>query len=75
MFVLMADHIDAKLNESQVANGESTIRRMHIPLRGVEIALLTIILSTVVYLLIPHFPSPQLQIFSSGSQQPSGEAK
>jgi transglutaminase-like putative cysteine protease/uncharacterized membrane protein YgcG len=60
MFILIADYADDKLSEARGGDKDLLAGGLRLPLKGLEIALLAIAVSTVIYLLVPHFPSPEL---------------
>ncbi|MBI3354712.1 MAG: transglutaminase domain-containing protein [Nitrospirae bacterium] len=66
MFAFMADHIDERLIHAKGGDKEMLVKRMNLPVKGVGIAVVTIILSIIVYLIVPRFPSPKIQAFQSG---------
>lgn len=67
MFTFMADHIDARLSHAHGGDRELLTRRMHLPVKGVGLALLTLAVAALVYLLVPRPPSPRVQLFPSSS--------
>jgi len=67
MFTFMADHLDARLVHAHGGDRELLTRRMNLPVKGGGLALLTLALAFVIYLLVPRPPSPGLQAFPSSS--------
>jgi protein-glutamine gamma-glutamyltransferase len=67
MFTFMSDHIDARLGLAQGGDRELLARRMNLPARGFGLALLTLSLAFLIYLLVPRPPSPGLQAFPASS--------
>jgi len=61
IFTFMADHIDARLSLAQGGDQELLTKRMNLPVKGVGLALLTLTLAFVIYLVVPRPPSPRLQ--------------
>jgi hypothetical protein len=75
MFVLMADYVDNKLSQAQGGDKDILNRKMSLPFRGLEIALITIMIATVIYLFIPRFPSPDVHVVPSDSNPLSGDVQ
>ena len=67
MFTFMADHLDARLVHAHGGDRELLTKRMNLPVKGVGLALLTLALAFVIYLLVPRPPSPGLKAFPSSS--------
>lgn len=75
MFILIADYADDKLSEARGGDKDLLAGGLRLPLKGIEIALLAIAVSTVIYLLVPHFPSPEIFRVSMNNQGGSREDK
>jgi len=67
MFTFMADHLDARLGHAQAGDLELLTRRMNLPVKGFALALLTLALAFVVYLVVPRPPSPRIHGFPAFS--------
>jgi len=75
MLVLVADYVDDKLSEARGGDKDLLAGGVRLPLKGVEIAFLTIALSTAIYLLVPHFPSPEFFRVNMNNQGGTREDK
>jgi hypothetical protein len=67
IFTFMADHIDNRLSLAHGGDRELLTRRMHLPVKGIGLALLTLCLGLAIYLLVPQPPSPKVQAFPASS--------
>jgi protein-glutamine gamma-glutamyltransferase len=67
IFTFMADHIDVRLSHAHGGDSELLTRRMNLPVKGVGLALLTLSLAFVIYLVVPQPPSPRMQVFPASS--------
>lgn len=66
VFALMADHIDEKLCLAKGGDKELLVRGMNVPVKGIGLAVCILVLSFVIYVFIPRFPSLGIQAFPSG---------
>jgi hypothetical protein len=66
IFTLMADHVDDTLSRAQGGAREVLIHRMSMPVKGSGLAFAVMVLSVLLYLVVPRPPSPQVQAFPAG---------
>ncbi|MDI6764104.1 MAG: DUF3488 and transglutaminase-like domain-containing protein [Thermodesulfobacteriota bacterium] len=63
MFALMTDHLDEKLGHARGGDKAVLMKRMNLPVKGGGLAVVTLSLALVIYLIVPRFPSPHFRTF------------
>ena len=63
MFALMTDHLDEKLGHARGGDKAVLMKRMNLPVKGGGLAIITLSLALVIYLIAPRFPSPHFKTF------------
>jgi transglutaminase-like putative cysteine protease len=72
MFALMTDLTDEKLASAQSGDREVLTRGLHLPVKGIGLAVLVLCLAFVIYLLFPRLPSPGIAALDATQGSPPG---